>query len=477
MLPNPGTSSLARGPTSCAIAVNDLHARINDTEVAEVWRPRSTDDAALAVSWAVRSRRKVAICGGRHAMGGQQFLSDHVLIDTRAMTGITALNQTRGIVTARAGTTWPELVRDLHQLQPNAPQWSIIQKQTGADRLTLGGALSANVHGRGLGLPPIIADVESFVLITEGGLPLICSRTENTELFSLAIGGYGLFGLITEVSLRLRPRHKLQRVVRIIDADALPALLADRRAGGFEYGDFQFEIDAASPGFLRRGVCSCYQPVEDDIPIPAQQRSLNASDWLRLITLAHTDKSRAFDEYQRHYVATDGQIYWSDLHQIAEYVEGYHPEIDARLGCSGGEIITELFVVPDRLPEFLLRASQVLRRREADVIYGTVRLVGTDTESALPWARAPRLGTVLNLHVDHRPDELARAASTLRELIDVAIELGGSFYLTYHRFARRDQLLHCYPELPAFLARKDALDPDHLFDSDWHQHLRHTLEQ
>lgn len=29
------------------------------------------------------------------------------------------------------------------------------------------------------------------------------SRTENAELFSLALGGYGLFGLILEVTLHL----------------------------------------------------------------------------------------------------------------------------------------------------------------------------------------------------------------------------------------------------------------------------------
>lgn len=40
--------------------------------------------------------------------------------------------------------------------------WGIIQKQTGADRLSLGGALAANAHGRGLSFKPIIGDVEAL---------------------------------------------------------------------------------------------------------------------------------------------------------------------------------------------------------------------------------------------------------------------------------------------------------------------------
>ena len=47
--------------------------------------------------------------------------------------------------------------------------WGIIQKQTGADRLCLGGALAANAHGRGLRYAPLVADVEAFTLVDAEG--------------------------------------------------------------------------------------------------------------------------------------------------------------------------------------------------------------------------------------------------------------------------------------------------------------------
>ena len=40
--------------------------------------------------------------------------------------------------------------------------WGIKQKQTGADRLTLGGAVSANIHGRGLAYAPFVEDIEAL---------------------------------------------------------------------------------------------------------------------------------------------------------------------------------------------------------------------------------------------------------------------------------------------------------------------------
>ncbi len=60
-----------------------------------------------------------------------------------------------------------------------ARQWGIVQKQTGADRLTLGGALGANIHGRGLKLRPFIGDVEAFSLGGRNPFGLIISTRKS----------------------------------------------------------------------------------------------------------------------------------------------------------------------------------------------------------------------------------------------------------------------------------------------------------
>ena len=81
--------------------------------------------------------------------------------------------------------------------------------------MSLAGALSCNAHGRGLNLKPIVQQVEAFDLLGPDGELRTCSRRANPELFRLAIGGYGLFGIITRVELRLRPRVKVRRVVEL----------------------------------------------------------------------------------------------------------------------------------------------------------------------------------------------------------------------------------------------------------------------
>src|SRR5690606_8149378 len=121
-------------------------------------------------------------------------------------------------------------------------RWGIRQKQTGADDLTLGGTVAANGHGRGLTMRPIVDDIEALTVVTAQGELLRCSRDEEPELFSLLIGGYGLFAVIATVTLRLGERARLRRLVNIMDIDEAVPTFYRRVAEGCLYGDFQYAI-------------------------------------------------------------------------------------------------------------------------------------------------------------------------------------------------------------------------------------------
>ena len=457
--------------------VNDIHARLNPTRVARLEQPGCLEDIRRSVRHAARTDAALSLCGGRHAMGGQQFGTDTLLLDLSRHARIHGLDTKHGLAKVDAGIRWPELIAGLHALQNGQDKvWSIRQKQTGADQLSLGGALSANAHGRGLRREPIISDVEAFTLVDAQGEARVCSRQQNADLFRLAIGGYGVFGVIADVTLRLDERRKLERRVKIVHAEELMASFNERIAAGYEYGDFQFCTDENSADFLTRGVFSCYRPSADDRPVPTAQAELHAEDWTRLLSLAHTDRRQAFEEYCRYYLKTDGQLYWSDTHQLGTYVEDYHAGIDRQLarGCPGSEMITELYVPRPLLARFLTAAAGRLRERGAAVIYGTVRLIERDGESFLAWAREPFACIIFNLHVDHRPTAVHEAADTFRALIDLAIAHGGSFYLTYHRWATAAQVEACYPQFGEFLARQREHDPAGRWQSDWLRHYRRT---
>ena len=458
--------------------VNDIHSQLNETRVAAIVKPRHIDELRAAVIAAARARRAISIAGGRHAMGGQQFGAGTVLVDTRALDRVLSFDDRAGHVTVEGGSQWPTLLAFLERAQTQSPRpWGIYQKQTGADRLSLGGALSSNIHGRGLNLKPIVEQVEAFDLMRDTGEVVRCSRTGHADLFRLTIGGYGLFGIITAVTLRLRPRVKVRRVVQLTPTADVAGLFEERIRAGYLYGDFQFTTADRDPDFLRRGIMSCYQPVPDEIPLTVDPVRFTPEDWARLTFYSHCDKRTAFDLYSRTYLQTSGQIYWSDGQLFSSYVDHYHATLDRALGAcvKGSEMITELYVPPDRLAAFMEAARTLLRRRNAHVIYGTVRMIERDDETMLRWARERYACIVFNLHVEHTLSAVADAAETFRALIDLAIAENGSYYLTYHRWARRDQVERCYPQMREFLAEKRRFDPNELFQSDWYRHYRERL--
>ena len=449
--------------------VNDIHSQLNQTTVARVLPVDSLSAIRNAILTARRERHSVSIAGGRHAMGGQQFGADTINLDMRGFKTIHDLDATNGLVQIDSGIEWPQLIDGLLARQH---EWGIRQKQTGADRLTIGGAMAANVHGRGLTFPPFVGDVESFTLVDANGDTHRCSRSENQELFSLVIGGYGLFGVVSDVTLRLARRRKVKRVVEVRKIDGLMNAMARRIADGFLYGDFQFSIDEKSPRFMREGVFSCYQAVPDSTPVNESPIELTDQQWAQLFALGHFDKARAYDLYVHHYLSTNGQIYWSDTHQLGVYIDNYHRAIDVRAGTPGSEMISELYVPRERLSDFMEEARADFLRNETNVFYGTIRLIERDDETFLRWARQPYACIVINLHIDHTPAAIERAAEAFRRLIDMAIAREGSYYLTYHRWARRDQVERCYPQFPEFLRLKKKYDPAERFQSDWYRHYR-----
>ena len=455
--------------------LNDVHSRLNPTHVAEIVQPKTTDDVVAAVKRAKAEGRSISISGARHSMGGQQFAKDALHLDMRSMDQFLSLDPVKHTARAQAGITWPKLLDALEKAQQGAAEFlTFTQKQTGADELTLGGAVSSNIHGRGLHWKPFVQDIESLTLVDAEGTLRKVSRTENAGLFRLVVGGYGLFGVIVEVELRLVPRQRLERVVEITTLDGIIPRIEERRKAGFLLGDFQFCPDEASPGFLREGVFACYRPLAAEADAAEPPVKLNPEAWRKLIADAHVDKAKAWNAYKAHYLRTNGQHYAHDRAQLSHYDPDYEERVESAVpGLEKGSLmISEVYVPQDRLEDFMAACANDFRTHSTNVIYGTIRFIRRDDESFLAWAREDFACIVFNLRVTHTEAGIAKAQTEFRRLIDRALERGGSFFLTYHRWATKEQMLQAYPQFPEFLRIKQQHDPALLFQSEWHRHWR-----
>jgi hypothetical protein len=194
------------------------------------------------------------------------------------------------------------------------------------------------------------------------------------------------------------------------------------------------------------------------------------------LQLAYTDRGKAFKRYSQYYLSTNGQTYWSDTNQLSAYLPNYAQKVRDQIGGEESSlIITEIYVPRTDLSDFLAHAGELLRSNRTIAIYGTVRLIEKDDESFLAWAKEPYACVIFNLLTLHTPAGIEASARSFRGLIDLAVARRGSYYLTYHKFARPEQILACYPQFKQFLGLKTKYDPSERFQSDWYRYYRKLL--
>lgn len=154
--------------------LNDVHSQLNPTRVQGVERPGCVEDVARLVKEAAKRGASISVGGRRHAMGGQQFGEGTLHIDTGGLIAARAFDDCHGLLTIGAGAVWPEVIAASHRAQerirPGQPaRWGIRQKPTGADDISIGGCISANIHGRGLLMRPFGDDIENLTRVDARG--------------------------------------------------------------------------------------------------------------------------------------------------------------------------------------------------------------------------------------------------------------------------------------------------------------------
>jgi FAD/FMN-containing dehydrogenase len=454
--------------------VNDVHTAWNPTWVDRVEQPTSPAEVQALIKVARKRRKIISVSGSRHATGGQQFAERSVLVDMRRMNSILDLDTKSGVLSIAGGIEWPALIQGYLKAQGDTPAWGIRQKQGGGDHMTIGGALSANAHGHCLGAPPLISDVEWIEIVTADKKAQKCSRTEEKELFSLAIGGYGLFGIITAVGLRLTPRRKVRRSVETLTLAEVVSLVEKRAANGAAFGYFQYNTDETSLEFMRTGVLTTYVTVGQDTPLGEANADIDEASLASLLALAHKDRRSAYAHYAKFELSKNANVEWSDLHQLSSYPSGYHAALDRNLGdeSKGADLIWEFYVPRNELITFLEESRRALLKSETPLIYGTVRFIEQDRDSFLAWAKKRYACVILTPHYPGGSAGVVKASELYRQLAQAATKHGGSFYLTYNRFAVRSEMDAAYPQFSEFLQLKRKYDPTELFQSDWYRHYR-----
>jgi FAD/FMN-containing dehydrogenase len=441
----------------------DDASRMNRTAVAEVWDIPADPAAAQEQLRTLVRRAKadghhVAIAGARHSMGGHTIAAGGVVLNMLPFHAM-SLDDTAGILNVGAGARWSEVIP---YLDTRGRSVAIMQSN---DSFSVGGSISVNCHGWQLDRPPIIASVESFTLLTADGEIHRCSRSENAELFALVPGGYGLFGVILDVRLRVVPNERYRVKRHIFPSEKYEAVFDQEvtKSGDAAMAFGRLCIVPGEATFLREAiVTSFHRDPAADGAIP--RLSEVVPDWLtRTVYRGSIDS-----DYGKH-------LRWSAEKAAGELLAVRHfsrnqilhqgVEILQDRSAETTDILHEYFVPTGRVESFLDRLRALIPRHRADLLNVTVRSVRRDRETVLRYAERDMFSFVMLFSQLRTPEADAGMEALTRELIDAALALEGTYYLPYRLHATPAQFRQAYPGAARFFERKHHYDPDDVFQN------------
>lgn len=423
---------------------------------AHVFAPRTIEQVE-ALLHDVHGRGLVARGLGR-SWGDAAQNAGGTVID---MTGVqeVSVDPKRGIVRAHAGTSLASL------MDAALPHGLTLPIMPGTCRITVGGAIAADIHGKDHhvagSVRDHIADLRMWVP-QEGEVTV----RPGSDLFDATLGGMGLTGLILEATIALR---RVESAYVAMDTERTADIddAVERMAAGddaYRYSVAWLDCLAPSRRIGRAVLTRANDARAEDLPADARRAPL-AQPPARALRIGrplparvvHPVTVRLFNalRYRRAPRRETGRIvpagrYLFPLDRIVDYNLLYGPR----------GFVEYQFVVPDGSERLLRRSIEVLRAAGCPPLLGVLKRFGGRAARYLSF---PIPGWCLGLDV---PVGYPGLPGALRRLDDMVAEAGGRIYLAKDARMRPEALEAMYADLAAWRELRARADPKAVFQSD-----------
>lgn len=189
---------------------------------AFLYRPSNREQLLELLDLAFQRGTQIALRGTSRSYGDAALNSGHVVLDMRRMNRILDWDPDEGVIRLEPGVT----IRQLWEHTLEDGWWPPVVPGTMAP--TLGGCLAMNVHGKNnYRAGPIGEHVLAFTALLPTGEELTCSPEEHADLFYAMIGGLGMLGVFTSITLQLKRVYSGDLRVAAWAAPDLGAMLED----------------------------------------------------------------------------------------------------------------------------------------------------------------------------------------------------------------------------------------------------------
>lgn len=405
---------------------------------------------------------KISIAGAKHSMGGHSIYPNGIVLNMLPYKHM-ELDTINNILTIGSGALWQDAIEYLDKSQKS------IKVMQAFSSFSIGGSISVNGHGWQKDVPPISSSVISFTLMNSDGEILNCSRQSNPELFGLAIGGYGLFGIILDVKLKVVDNEALQfKYIRLSPknyVDYYKKFVSSNPNVNLVFG----RLRISNKQFLEEATLNYFEKVNQK-PLPLNFQETKDQETKRLVFRSTVNSE--YGKRLRWDLETGmNKVSKNDVFSRNELLND-HVSLIENKDSNSTDLLQEYFIQERNFNQFISDIKPILLKSKLDLLNITIRAVNKDEDSYMNYAKEDVFGFVFLFNQKKTEDEEKAMKILTNQLLDVTIKNEGTFYLPYRLHIDKNKMRKVYPQSDAFFELKRKYDPQELFQNKFYEHYK-----
>ena len=412
------------------------------------------------LKYAKENNLKISIAGAKHSMGGHTIYPNGIVLNMLSYKQM-ELDASKNILTIGSGALWEDALKYLDKYGKSI---AIMQAFSS---FSIGGSISVNGHGWQKDVPPISASVISFTLMKENGEIVNCSRQENQELFKLVIGGYGLFGIVLDVKLKIVENESLQfKYIRLSSDNYInyyKKFISENPNINLVFG----RLRISNKHFLEEATLNFFEKVAGTIPVMQNKKSTEAQ---RLVFRGSVNSE--YGKRLRWDLETGmNKVSKNEIYSRNELLND-HVSLIENKDRSSTDLLQEYFIPERNFNQFITDMKPILRNSRIDLLNITIRGVHQDNDSYLSYARENVFGFVLLFNQKKTDKQETEMKKLTNQLLEVALKNEGTFYLPYRLHINKEKMRKPYPNADKFFQLKLKYDPSELFNNRFYEYYK-----